>query len=184
MLAELVARHARRSELNGSLIALLASERPSALVGLAGRLRPAPFSFVQSGSVLAAMENDAELRGQLADAVFWALAAQWRTFDDVDRFLAMMERDDSQWICARLGRLTGEDGILKARETRLTNISIESMPRFLPLVLRRTARRCPDATLETVTTLLSTSGAERREAIMKFARNELPDLAARLLLPL
>jgi hypothetical protein len=179
-LANFVARLALRERLEGSLVALLAANRPAALVGLAALLKPAPLYFVKSDAVVAEMENNPKFRDQFADTMFLMLAANWHPQETVERFLTLMERSHPGWLCNQLGHLNGPDGILMAREDRTKKNGIEAMPPFVPLILRKTAQTCPDQTLEILRDFLSAPLPERRtEAADLVARNA-PNLAPQL----
>lgn len=146
-LADLVVKLARRESLEGSLLALLANNRPGALVGISKRLNPVPIAFVNSGVVLDAMEKDSRVRDELADTLFLALAADWgRKSPNVGRFLKLMEGSHPGWLCARLDRLSGPDGILAARKSRAMKNFRELVPPFIPLIVEKTAQSCPDQT--------------------------------------
>src|SRR5665647_1288302 len=59
-----------------------------------------------------------------------------------------MEASHPGWLCDRLDRVTGPDGILQARENRAMKNYSEPMPPFIPLIAEKTAPQCPDATIE------------------------------------
>ena len=161
-LANFVARLARRERLEGSLIALLAANRPAALVGLAGLLKPAPLYFVKSDAVVAEMEKNPQFRDQFADTMFLVLAANWHPQETVERFLTLMEKSNPGWLCNQLGHLNGPDGVLTAREDRRKKIEIEAIPPFVLLIVRKTAQLCPDQTLEILRDFLSAPRPEKR----------------------
>jgi len=162
-LTDLVIRLVRRGNLEGSLVALLAKNRPSSLAGLRGRLDPVPINFYNSGAVLQEMETDPAFRDQFADTLFRALAAHWPPkSENVDRFLNLMTTNHPEWLCERLDRLPGPDGILKARENRVMKNYDEAMPSFIPLIVQMTAHACPGQTAELIRELLSTARPARR----------------------
>jgi hypothetical protein len=112
-LAGLIANHARRGNLEGSLIALLAAKRPAALVGLSDRLDPFPRVFIKSGAVLDEMEKNRTFRDDFADTMFLVLQSRWETPKNVDRFLKLMEDNHPGWLCDKLGRIKGSAEISK-----------------------------------------------------------------------
>ena len=177
-LTELVARIARRRNLEGSLIALLALERPAALVDLASLLSPIPYNFADSGAVLAEMEKNPKFRDQFADTLFLVLASNWQQKDDVGRFLTLMETADPSWLCTRLNRVPG---LVAARENKMKNIS-ELMPPFIPFVIQRTAKVCPAQSAEVMRGLLSASDLRRRGAMADLVVQSAPNLAPELAL--
>jgi hypothetical protein len=147
-LADLIVSRARRGNLEGSLIALLAAKRPTALVGLSMRLDPMPRTFGKSGAVLDEMEKNPDFRDDFAETVFLALATRWEARDNIPRFLNLMENSHPGWLCERLPRFTGADGIRRTRENGgMMNGSLV-VPPFMGLVVERAAPRCPDATID------------------------------------
>jgi len=177
-LTEFVARLARRGTLEGSLIALLAANRPATLVGLSRLLNPVPANFAKSGAVLEEMEKDPKFRDEFADTVFLALAARWQTPENIDRFLKLMETSHPGWLCDRLSRFTGPDGILKARENGAMKNYREAMPPFIPLIVEKTAPQCPDATIELLQSLPPTfHPKERAKLALEFCEKLAQDEA-------
>jgi hypothetical protein len=179
-LTDLIVKRVRRGRLEGSLIALLAQRRPSAISGLVRRVAdlPVPLTFVQAGDVLAEMENTT-FRNEIADTMLRALAATWSPRLG-DHFLDVMATHDPEWLCARLGRLTGPDGLLATR-SKLLKIYREKMPPFLPPLLTKAVQQCPDASADFVRALLSEAWPVLQEEIVIFvlknARNLAPALA-------
>ncbi len=164
-LRDFIVRLAKRGNLEGSLVALLARKRPAALNDLFARLDPVPIRFVNSGAVLTEMESDPAFRDAFADTMFRALAAHWSPKSkNVDRFFNLMAASHPGWLCARLGRLSGSDGILKAREDRAMKNYDEALPPFIPLIVQRTARVCPSQTATMIRELLLTARPNRRAA--------------------
>jgi len=147
-LAEMIVKRARRGTLEGSLVALLAANRPAAMAGLSGRLKPFPRVFVEPAPVLDAMEKDPKFRDAFADVVLFAMAANWQPQSEVGRFLNLMETHQPGWLCERLDRFTGPDGILKTRENGVMKNVRETTPFFIAPIVERTAPRCPDATVD------------------------------------
>jgi hypothetical protein len=115
-LTDLVMMRARRGILEGSLIALLAANRPAALIGLSDLLNPIPANFAKSGAVVDEMEKNAKFRDEFADTMFLVLAARWQTTENIDRFLKLMETSHPGWFCDRFSRFGGPDRILKLRD--------------------------------------------------------------------
>jgi hypothetical protein len=108
-LADMIVRRMReRSEpLEGSLIALLGANRPTALVGLSSRLNPMPYWFHRSGAVLDEMDRNAKFRDDFADTMFLALQSRWETPENIGRFLKLMEASHPGWLCDQLDRIKG-----------------------------------------------------------------------------
>lgn len=147
-LTDLIVRRARRGVLDGSLIALLAAKRPAALSGLSGRLDPMPRVFAKSGAVLDEMEKNARFRDDFADTILLALESRWETRDNIGRFLTLMETSHPGWLCDRLDRFTGSDGIRRTRENGGMMNGRLTVPPFMYLIVEKTAPRCPDATVD------------------------------------
>jgi hypothetical protein len=112
-LNDLIVSHARRGNLEGSLIALLAEKRPAALVGLSSRLNPMPQTFARSGEVLDEMERNAKFRDDFADTMFLVLQSRWETPQNTGRFLKLMEVNHPGWLCDKLDRMKGSAEISK-----------------------------------------------------------------------
>jgi hypothetical protein len=162
-LTDLVIQLGRRGNLEGSLVASLAKSRPSALAGLLGRLDPVPINFYNSGAVLQEMETNPAFRDQFADTLFRTLAAHWPPkSENVDRFLNLMTTSHPEWLCERLDRLAGPEGVLKVRENRVMKNYDEAMPPFVPLIVQKTAQVCPRQTGNFIRELLSTARPTRR----------------------
>jgi hypothetical protein len=106
-LTDLIVRRARRGTFNGTLIALLAANRPATLVGLSERLNPFPKYFETSGPVLDEMEKNPKFRDEFADTMFLVLQLRWETPGDIGRFLKLMEASHTGWLCDKLGRIKG-----------------------------------------------------------------------------
>lgn len=170
-LAELIVKRSRRGTLEGALIALLAT-RPKALADLSHLLNPLPFIFAKSGAVIDEMEKNPKFRDEIADVVLLALAARWHTPENIDRFLKLMEASHEGWLCDRLDRFGGEDGILKGRENRVMKNYSEPIPPFIPLILEKTARHCPEATIRLMravpTTRHPNGDKERAKLALRF----------------
>jgi hypothetical protein len=179
-LTEFVARLANRGTLEGSLIVLLAINRPAALAGIAALFKPGPIAFAQSGTVLAEMEKNPKFRDEFGDTMFLALAANWQPAENVDRFLTLMETSHPGWLCNHLRRFTGPDGILAAREARKTPMASEAISRFVPSIIEKTAGSCPDQTLEFLRELLSAPSPGWRRTIAELVVRQVPELAPRL----
>jgi hypothetical protein len=161
-LTDLVVRLVRLGRLEGSLVALLANNRPSALTGFSAYPSPVPIRFNNSGAVLEVMEANPAFREEFADTLFRALAGHWppNNSDNVRRFLSLMSTNNREWLCERLNRLSGPDGLLKAREDRI--IKDETMPPFVPLLVEKTAQICPRQTAAFLRELLAMARPERR----------------------
>ena len=148
VLTNLVVRLARRGQLEGALIALLAAHRPATLVGLSDRLDPFPKIFATSGPVLDEMEKDSKFRDEFAGTMFLTLATNWQTRENIGRFVNLMEASHPGWFCERLHRVTGSDGILEMRKDGVMKNYREGIPPFISPIMEKTAPRCPDATID------------------------------------
>lgn len=98
---------------DGTLIALLAANRPATLVGLSGRLNPLPKIFETSGPVLDEMEWNSKFRDEFADTMFVMLQLHWETPKDIDRLLKLMEASHPGWLCDKLGHIKGSPEVQK-----------------------------------------------------------------------
>ncbi|MEH2475335.1 hypothetical protein V1281_003487 [Nitrobacteraceae bacterium AZCC 2161] len=165
---ELVLKRSRRGNLEGSLITLLATNRISALTSMPEILTFAPFDFRRSGAVIDEMEKNTQFRDQFADTVFLALAARWPS-ENIDRFFKLMQASDPRWLCNHLHRVTEPNGILNARKNRAMKNSIEAIPPFIPLLLEKTAQQCPDATIELLQKLPTTTHPNSEKEKAKLA---------------
>lgn len=186
-LTDLIVKRVRRGRLEGWLIALLAQHRPSAIPSLVQRIAelPVPLRFVHVGDVLSEMQN-ATFRNEIADTMLRALAANWSP-QLSDRFLNVMATHDPEWLCTRLERLTGPDGLLATRASLLKNYR-EKMPPFLPPLLTKVVQQCPNAAAGFVRTLLSEAWPVLQEEIaifvLKDARDLVPALAVQAVINL
>jgi hypothetical protein len=110
----------RSGTLQGSLIALLAANRPSTLANLSQRLNPVPWQFANSGPVLEEMQKNPEFRDEFADTMFLMLASHWQqASSNIDRFLKLMETSHPGWLCEKLGRVNASNDAAKERESRI-----------------------------------------------------------------
>jgi hypothetical protein len=135
---------------------------------------------VKADAVVAEMENNPQFRTQFADTMFLMLATNWWPQESVERFLALMEKSNPGWLCNQLGHLNGPDGVLAAREERGKKILVEAMPPFVPLIVRKTAQRCPNETLEILRDFLSASRPEKRREAADLVARSAPVLAPQL----
>ncbi len=112
-LTNLIVRRARRGTFDGTLIALLAANRPATLVGLSERLNPFPKIFETPGPVLDEMEKNPKFRNEFADTMFLVLQLRPKTPEDTGRFLKLMETSHPGWLCDKLGRMKGSTELSK-----------------------------------------------------------------------
>jgi hypothetical protein len=173
-LVELVVRRARRGTLDGALVAVLAQKRPAAAAAIPGRLGTPPKSIGQPGLILTEMERDRAIFDAWGDFMFDAIASLWpqvigalgRISDPaMERFLALLEERDPDFLCQRLDRITREGGVLDYRDNVTSKGYVEALPRFMPLVIRAALSQCGERARPFLRDLLQAPAAARRSEI-------------------
>jgi hypothetical protein len=180
-LATLVARLARRGNLEGSLLSFLAVKRPAAALAVPARIAKPAVNFRQPGSVINAMEQSAAIRDGLAELMFDSLASNWLPRDNtMERFLALMGSHDADWLCRRLDRLVQPDGIIEHRDKVILKNYRELKPPLLQPVLKEAYPRCGERAVLLLRALLAWPSDRRRDDVAELILRMPPEMSVAL----
>jgi hypothetical protein len=83
----------------------------------------------------------------------------------MERFLALLEERDPDFLCQRLDRITREGGVLDYRDNVTSKGYVEALPRFMPLVIRAALSQCGERARPFLRDLLQAPAAARRSEI-------------------